>query len=171
MRRRAIDLPEEALALGEQLFPHDFERHATLAFFLLRVLSQQCNDRASAWLAPLGLTWARYRYLVTLFFSPERELTLDEISKLMFTSNASVSVIVNQLAAERLVERLSNAHDARSVLIRLLPKGIRLMEKAVPLHHRRMEAAMKRLSLSERKTLVSILKKIDFADEPSGPDG
>ena len=161
-RNRLITLPDHALHKIEVAVPKIVERHAIVALFALRIVAQQLNDQANRWLAPLGLNFARYRYLVSLI---REEMTVDEIGVRMHTTRASVSEFLPSLEDDGLIERRPHPSDGRSSLIRLTAKGNRRMKSAIPLHCENIEAGMKRLSINERKQLVRLLQKIDFLPE------
>lgn len=158
-RNNPITLPEHALEKIEVAVPELVERHALLALFVLRIVAQQVNDQANRWLGPLGLNFARYRYLVTLM---REEMTVDEIAARMHTSRASVSEYLPSLESDGLIERRPNPADGRSSFVRLTTKANRLMKTAIPLHCNNIEAGMRRLSINERKQLVKLLQKCDF---------
>jgi DNA-binding MarR family transcriptional regulator len=158
-RKKLVHLPESQLDRAEEFFPGSFDRDATRALFALRSLARRINDSADAWLKPFGINAAQQNYLAVLCFS-ERGLTLNELSSLIHTSNATVTGMVANLLQAGLVERIPNPDDGRSTIIRLTPKGLRLFRRAYPVHHKNVERGMSGLSSSEKRTLANLLLKV-----------
>jgi MarR family 2-MHQ and catechol resistance regulon transcriptional repressor len=159
-RKPIVRLPDEMLTLHEEQFPGTFERHTTIAMFALRALAQRVNDCTNDTLAPIGLNAAKYNYLVVLYMTPKGMLTLNEISDLIHTSNATVTSMVKTLEADGLLRRAAHPTDGRSVVVRLTAKGRKLIEAAIPLHHRNIDDAMTELTMRERGQLGALLLKL-----------
>jgi MarR family transcriptional regulator, 2-MHQ and catechol-resistance regulon repressor len=159
-RKRILLLTEAMLDAHERLYPEHYERNATQALFAIRALAQRIADQANQWLGPLGLNAAKYNYLVVIALAQDQQLTLNEISLRIHTSNATVTSMVGALERDGLVERRPNPADRRSSIVRLTVKGRQKMEKAVSIHHRNLEQAMRTLSVDERKLLVDLLRKV-----------
>jgi DNA-binding MarR family transcriptional regulator len=68
--------------------------------------------------------------------------------------------MVNTLEKRELVTRLPHPHDGRAVGLHLTSSGKKMMRSAEQTAARIEEAATPRLSASERKTLMQLLKKI-----------
>jgi DNA-binding MarR family transcriptional regulator len=159
-RKPIVRLPDDMLTLHEEQFPGTFERHTTIAMFALRALAQRVNDCTNDTLAPLGLNAAKYNYLVVLYMTPKGMLTLNEISDLIHTSNATVTSMVKTLENDGLVRRSAHPTDRRSVVVRLTAKGRKRVEAAIPLHHRNIDDAMSELAIAERAQLGALLLKL-----------
>lgn len=129
------------------------------ALFAVRALSKQINNQAASWLAPLGLTPAQYNYLVILRVS-DAPCTLNELSKMIHTSNATVTGMVVTLERAKLVKRKGNLQDKRSFLVELTREGRSLVERAFEIHHRNIEAAMAGIPVRERQMLLDIALKV-----------
>jgi DNA-binding MarR family transcriptional regulator len=166
-RKRIVQLPESMLEEHSRLFPETFERNSTLALFAIRALGQRLNDYANEWLSPFGLNAAKYNYLVVLTLSKDRQLTLNELSSLIHTSNATVGSMVDALERDGLVERVANPQDRRSTVARVTRKGLATLRRALPVHHRNIETGMRALSISEREILVKLLHKLASGFEES----
>ena len=159
-RKTIVRLPDAMLEVHQERFPDTFERNAVIAMFALRALAQRINDCTNDTLAGLGLNAAKYNYLVVICMSPGQMLTLNEISSLIHTSNATVTSMVTSLERDGLLHRSAHPTDGRSVVVRLTAKGRRCIEDAVPLHHRNIEDGMSELTLDERAQLASLLLKL-----------
>jgi len=159
-RKNIVRLPDAMLDSHEARFPETFERNSVIAMFALRALAQRVNDCTNDTLATLGLNAAKYNYLVVIYMAPEQMLTLNEISGLIHTSNATVTAMVSALERDGLLRRSAHPNDGRSVIVRLTAKGRKRIEAAVPLHHRNIEDGMNELTLAERAQLAKLLLKL-----------
>jgi DNA-binding MarR family transcriptional regulator len=159
---RIVALTDAMVAPLEEEFPDSYNRDSTRVFFAIRALAQRINDDANAWLAPLGLGAGSYNYLVTLYAAGRNyALTQNEIRLLVHTTHASVAQMVRTLERDRLVKRTRNPRDARSVVVRLTAKGVRLVRAAVPVHHAMIEERMQHVTLADRKRLMDLLLAVN----------
>jgi DNA-binding MarR family transcriptional regulator len=166
-RKKMVFLTASLLEEHEANFPETFDRDSILIMFALRALAQRINDYASVWLSPLGINAAKYNYLSALFFSPERQVTLNTLSNMIHTSNAAVTSMIRSLEAEGLVEKLQNAADGRSYVVRLTTKGAKRTAQAVPIHCQAIQRGLKKLSARDRKELVRLLALVNLGFEES----
>lgn len=161
-KRRGLLVPSDTgLEKVNRRFPESHHPQATSALFAIRALAQRINDDANEWLAPLGLTSAKYNYLITLYAADQHTLMLNDIGALIHTSTATVTTMIHALESDGFVVRVRNPQDKRSVLARLTPKGKRRLEKAFPIHHGNIERGMSELSIAERTTLLALLVKVN----------
>jgi DNA-binding MarR family transcriptional regulator len=133
--------------------------------FAVRALAQRINERANAWLAPFGLTATKFNYLAALYANRDAGLTLNEVSRFVHTSNASVTSMIDSLEREALVKRSGNPVDRRSTVVKLTPKGRALVKKAFIEHHGSIDAALKPLSAAERRVFLDLLIRVGAAFE------
>jgi DNA-binding MarR family transcriptional regulator len=159
-RSTIIRLPDTLLDREEQCFPKAFDRDAVVASFALRAVARRLNDISDASLAHLGINAAKHSYLVVLYFTSGGALSLSELSTLVSTSNATVTVVIGALERAGLVKRTVDPADRRSSIIKLTAKGRRVVESAVPLRHRDTQMAMRGLSRADRVNLGQLLLKI-----------
>jgi len=159
---RIVALTDAMVAPLEEQFPDTYNRESTRVFFAIRALAQRINDDANGWLSPLGLGAGSYNYLITLYAAGrDYALTQNEIRLLVHTTHASVAQMVRSLERDGLVKRTKNPLDARSVVVRLTPKGIRLVRVAAPTHHAMIEERMRHVSSADRKRLMELLLAIN----------
>ena len=159
-QKKVLIFESEAVERAVREFPDVYEKYGTSALFALRAIAQRINDYANEWLAPLGLSAAQYNHLVNLRFLPNDGLSLNELSAHVHTTNASVTVMINGLEEAGLVRRERNPDDARSVRVKLTPKGRVLIDRAVRLHHSHINAGLEDLTIAERRTLLRLLSKM-----------
>lgn len=159
-RKSIVQLPEAQLRAHQEHFPESFDRNGTILMFALRALAQRVNDCTNDTLAGLGLNAAKYNYLVVLYNGGPSPMTLNELSGLIHTSNASVTSMVKALESDGFLRRSAHPEDRRSVLVRLTAKGRKIVEAAMPLHFRDMQAGLRVLSPREREVLAGLLLKL-----------
>ena len=87
-------------------------------------------------------------------------MTLNDLGAYIHTSSATVTGVVDSLERDGWVERIRNPDDRRSTMAKLTRKGVTTMARVFALHHRNIEAVLKKLTIAERKTLVQFLSKI-----------
>jgi len=159
---RIVALTDAMVAPLEEAFPDTYNRESTRIFFAIRALAQRINDDANGWLVPFGLNASSYNYLITLFAAGrDYALTQNEIRLLVHTTHASVAQMVRTLERDGLVRRTRNPRDARSVVVRLTPKGLRLVHAAAPVHHAMIEQRMQHVSTADRRRLMELLLAIN----------
>jgi DNA-binding MarR family transcriptional regulator len=160
--RRILALTDAMVRPLEEQFPDEYNRDSTRVFFAIRALAQRINDEANGWLAELGLNSGSYNHLITLYAAgPDYMLTQNEIRLYVHTTHASVAQMVRRLERDGLVKRTKNPRDARSVVVKLTPKGVRLMQTAAPIHHRKIEEKLRQVSTADRHHLMDLLLAID----------
>lgn len=78
----------------------------------------------------VGLTSSRHTLLMTLDCSPQRALTIGQLSRRTMSHPTSVTKLVDAVAADGLVEKVVPDYDRRSVVVHLTEKGVALLEAA-----------------------------------------
>ncbi len=94
---------------------------------------------------------------------PQRRL-MDELA----LTSGTISVRIDRLVEEGLVERRPDAADRRATLVAMTPRGRELIERIIPAHldnERRMLAA---LTDAERDTLADLLRRLLVEFEGAG---
>jgi DNA-binding MarR family transcriptional regulator len=81
--------------------------------------------RLNELLDPLDLTFPRYEALMLLFYSRRGELPLGKISDRLQVHRASVTNVIDKLAASGYVERAQDGQDRRAVLALITVDGRR----------------------------------------------
>jgi MarR family transcriptional regulator, repressor for mepA len=108
-----------------------------------------------------GLSGPQARTIGYIEANEERGITAREIAETFGTTPASVSSLIGGLERGGYVERTTDPNDARSKLLRVLPKGRGLTRD----FDERMEGFKQRmvagLSADDRATLVRLLTDID----------
>jgi DNA-binding MarR family transcriptional regulator len=81
-------------------------------------------------LRPFGLTYPRYEVLGVLSSSREGRLPMGKIAARWRVHPATLTSMVDRLEARRLVSRLPDPDDRRSIVAKITPAGEELFEKA-----------------------------------------
>jgi DNA-binding MarR family transcriptional regulator len=120
----------------------------------------------------LDLSLAWFEVLVLLHTAPEGRRRLLELSRLLVVSKASVSKLIDRMAAAGLVRRETSEHDRRAVYAVINPSGREALAKALPLQVGNVDECFAGL-LDERdlEDLVRILGKVTAHYEGAGGSG
>jgi MarR family transcriptional regulator, 2-MHQ and catechol-resistance regulon repressor len=90
-------------------------------------------------------------------------LPVNEIGKKVLLTSGSITVAVDRLETKRLVERHAHGTDRRAKVVHLTKEGRKLITGVYAGHAADMERlASASLTRAERKTLISLLKKIGY---------
>jgi MarR family 2-MHQ and catechol resistance regulon transcriptional repressor len=90
-------------------------------------------------------------------------LPVNEIGKKVLLTSGSITVAVDRLETKGFVERRAHGTDRRARIVHLTKPGLKLITRIYADHAADMEKlAAASLSKSERKTLISLLKKIGY---------
>src|SRR6059036_695570 len=90
-------------------------------------------------------------------------LPVNEIGKKVMLTSGSITVAVDRLEAKELVERRAHGTDRRARIVHLTKEGRKVITRVYADHAADMERlASDSLTRAERKTLISLLKKIGY---------
>nr|AIA10594.1 MarR family [uncultured bacterium] len=90
-------------------------------------------------------------------------LPVNEIGKKVLLTSGSITVAVDRLETKGLVERRAHGTDRRARIVHLTKPGRKLITRVYAGHAADMERlASASLTRAERKTLISLLKKIGY---------
>lgn len=83
-----------------------------------------------------------------------------EIGLKILKSSGNITMVIDNLEKQGLVERLKNEADRRYYQIHLTPKGSDLIRDIFPAHAKRIAERLAVLSEEEQHTLGTLLKKL-----------
>ena len=90
-------------------------------------------------------------------------LPVNEIGKKIMLTSGSITVAVDRLEKKILVERRAHGTDRRARIVHLTKEGRKLITRTYAEHAADMEKlAAASLTRAERRTLISLLKKIGY---------
>ncbi len=128
------------------------------------------NRRSEEQIRSFGLTPAQFSTLEIL--GHKGTMTLGELCRKQLVSGGNMTVVVDNLERDNLVERIRSKKDRRSVAVRLTPKGRELFGRIFPPHARHIADVAGVLTREEQHSLAKLLKKlgrgIAAAAEPAG---
>jgi MarR family 2-MHQ and catechol resistance regulon transcriptional repressor len=107
-----------------------------------------------------GITRAGFSVLMILSRSQVKACKQNEISQLMLVSRANITGLVDSLVHLGLVERANDPHDRRVNLIRIMPKGEKLLEDLLPGYYKYMQEICSVFTLEEKKKFCDLLTRL-----------
>jgi len=92
-------------------------------------------------------------------------LPINKIGEKVLLTSGSMTAAVNRMEKDGLVKRIQDPSDGRCFYVHLTKKGRHMIKKAYANHEKTLEKIASVLSVSERKELVRLLKKIGLFAE------
>lgn len=105
-----------------------------------------------------NLSMVQLHGLIYIFENPS--CSLKELAEKFSISTPSANDLVNRLVKSNLIKREEDKKDRRLVRLILTVKGKNVLEKILKSKKKCFSFLIERLSFSEKKQLLSILKKI-----------
>ena len=90
----------------------------------------------------------------------QRPLSVNELAERTLTHQSSVSVVVQKLERQRLIERQSAPGDARRAQLSLTPAAQRVLRKAPGVAQNRILGALAEMSPADRRSLARLLGEV-----------
>lgn len=118
----------------------------------------EIHKRSSNIFGKGGLTTSQFAVLEALYH--KGDLTINEIIESILSTSGNMTVVINNLEKDGMVERHINPNDKRSSLISITEKGKIKIEEIFPIHLKDLEANLQALSDEEKQILIDLLKKI-----------
>jgi DNA-binding MarR family transcriptional regulator len=153
-------IPDREISGMIRAFGSNYSVDKVQLFFAIRALAQRINDHTSGWLAPFGLTAAKYNYLAVLYANRNEGLSPSEISNALHTVSGTVSSMITNLVREGLVKRKLDTLDRRRAIVTLTKKGERLIGEAATLHHAEIDRVLEGLSAAEIRNMIGLLVRV-----------
>ncbi len=137
----------------------DFD-YIDAALTILRTALEIKNYYMVALLNQVDLTPARLGLLMALFLCEDRAVLASELAELMVVTPGNITGLVDGLAKDRLVRRVTYPGDRRAVLIELTEKGRRFVRWFAPIHFRLIRSLMSGLSRPQARSLARLLDEV-----------
>lgn len=132
------------------LWPLLLETHAAL----LDLLEGELDETGG-----LPLTW--YDVLVQLEMSPDRRLTMKELSRAVLLSKSGITRLVDRMERAGMIERDACLADRRVVYAKVTARGRAVFKEASPVHHRGIERHFTRfVTKEEARAMKTALGKV-----------
>jgi DNA-binding MarR family transcriptional regulator len=149
----------ETLQRFAERYP-ELDPDALTASLTLLCVGTQLQEAFSSYFLRHRLSHGRFRVLVMLLRAGEAGLSPAELAERTGVTRATMTGLLDSLAADSLIHRRENPQDRRQKQVDLSPKGRRMIERLLPDHFRRVTALMAGLTPDELSTLVQLLNKV-----------
>jgi MarR family 2-MHQ and catechol resistance regulon transcriptional repressor len=116
------------------------------------------NHQAEVHIRSFGLTQPQFSVLECL--GHRGSMTLGELCRKHLVSGGNMTVVVDNLERDGLVERIRSKDDRRQVSVELTPAGQKLFEKIFPPHADFITDCANVLAKDEQEQLSTLLKKL-----------
>jgi len=118
------------------------------------------SGNLSGKITPFGITRAGFNVLRILSRSQSKSCKQNEISELMLVSRANITGLVDSLFRKGLVERINDPHDRRVNMIKILPKGEKLLDALLPGYYKHMHDMCMVFTAKEKKIFNDMLTRL-----------
>jgi MarR family 2-MHQ and catechol resistance regulon transcriptional repressor len=130
-------------------------------FLVLWKAASALQSYAEASISDLEMCGSDFAVLEALLH--KGPLPVNEIGKKILLTSGSITVAVDRLEKRALVDRRAHGTDRRARIVHLTMEGKKLIRRIYAVHAADMEKlATASLTKAERKTLISLLKKIGY---------
>lgn len=105
-----------------------------------------------------GLTVSQFSVLEVLYH--KGALRVQEIIEKTLSTGGNMTVVIENLVKDDLVMRYKDPEDKRASLISITDKGKAIIEDIFPRHVENINEIFSTLTVEEKKSLISVLKKL-----------
>lgn len=112
---------------------------------------------------PAGMSFSQFQVLEALLH--RGPLQQSEISRKILKSTGNITVVVDHLERDGLVERGKDPKDRRVSKVKLTPRGRKRIASYFPRHARAITATLGVLPVAEQKTLAELCKRLGLGIE------
>ena len=146
---------ELGLKKGFTILPHEALLNVYHTASLLK-------KRADEFFRPFGLTDVQFNVMALLHHQKgtEEGLSQAELGRMMLVNRANITSLIDRMEKIGLVVRTAAADDRRFNIIKLTPKGEKLLAHTDQAYIREVKRVMDVLKQAEQKKLISMLEKI-----------
>lgn len=120
--------------------------------------SNKLNRRSNTIFRNHGLSSMQFAVLEVLYH--KGDLRICEIIEKILSTGGNMTVVINNLVKEGMVEKYVDPNDSRSSIIHITDKGKEKIEEIFPEHLIDLEIFFDKLDEDEKHNLINILKKL-----------
>ena len=120
--------------------------------------TQSVHKREYKVIKDRGLTISQFAVLEVLYH--KGDLRVSEILDKILATGGNMTVVIDNLEKDDLVQRCSDPTDRRVNLISITDKGRALMKDIFPIHLENINEIFSVLTVEEKKNLIILLKKL-----------
>jgi MarR family 2-MHQ and catechol resistance regulon transcriptional repressor len=124
----------------------------------LQRASASFHKKNAEHLKNFGITAAQYAVIECL--GHLGSLNMGELCKKMLVSGGNMTVVVDNLVKEGLVERVPSDGDRRAIIVRFTPKGKKIFDDSFVKHANYLTEMASVLTNQEQEDLARLLKKL-----------
>lgn len=117
-----------------------------------------CHTKAERSIESLGMCYSDFAVMECLFHRGSQ--TINAIGAKVSLTSGSITTAVDRLERRGFVERQNSDEDRRAKVVVLTKEGRKVIQAAFEKHQVDMEKMAAPLSISERQTLLKLLKKL-----------
>jgi DNA-binding MarR family transcriptional regulator len=136
----------------------DLARLQRMTGFLLRLGQMRVYDAFHAALSAQNITPARYSLLAVLHDNPNSRS--GQIADALRVKPSNMAVLLAQMEAEALIERLPDPSERRASLVRLTEAGRAMFQQVDPIVRQLEAGLVEALSPAERVALLDQLARV-----------
>jgi DNA-binding MarR family transcriptional regulator len=118
------------------------------------------SSHMAAKVSPYGITKSGLSVLLILSRSESKACKQNEISRLMLVSRANITGLVDSLFRQGLVDRINDPHDRRVNMVKILPKGEKLLKDLLPGYYKHMHDMCSVFTEKEKKIFNDLLTRL-----------
>jgi len=131
-----------------------------LLFRLIVILGREYSALFDRVLRPRGMNETDFRVLAMIFVQPDGMAHPGDICAGVAQSPANMTRITDNLVARDLITRVPSESDRRRMVLRITPRGERLLEECLPLTSDLVRRAFSSLSEEDIREVIERLKKV-----------
>jgi DNA-binding MarR family transcriptional regulator len=129
------------------------------------------DQSTNALMANYGLARSSWDVLASLRRAgPPYELSPTDLYRSLMRTSGAMTNRVQRLERAGLIERRPDSADGRSMLVRLTPDGLALVDQIVPLHLDNEDRVLAALAPEERAQLEDLLRRLLRGLEQASPE-
>ncbi len=137
----------------------------------LGLLQSYLHSEVGAVFEQYGLTSPSFAVIATLCRAgAPYQLSQRALMDALQLTSGTISVRIDRLVQDGLVERLPDPNDQRGVLVRLLEKGAKLFDQVAPVHLANEDRLLSALTAEQREQLSSLLRILLLSLDPMASD-
>jgi DNA-binding MarR family transcriptional regulator len=155
------DLPKyEAIRVRASRYP-DLDTSALEAFLVLLRVASDVLDALEAFLAKQGTSQGKFTILMLLNGELETGLSPSDLAIRSGVTRATITGLLDGLSREKLIVREGDTGDRRKSIVRLTPRGAKVLDRMLPDYYKQVAELMRGLADTEKTMLVDLLMKMN----------
>jgi DNA-binding MarR family transcriptional regulator len=109
------------------------------------------------------------QFLALKYVLEEGPVRMKDIARFMSITPASATALVDGLVKMQVLERITDQHDRRIVLLRATQGGRKKLDDTENLAKRELQKIFEKLSEADRDTMITVLEKLSDILERQRP--